>query len=99
MVGPLFTWTDLNKIANLINKRGINCNYKSTLTIDSFVISTHPTHGNEAKAFFKVAKTLVMKELDVHIGGNTVWVSNEKAHFQKIREHSHMIWLVKYNLS
>ena len=27
MVRPLFMWTNLNKIANLINKRGINFNY------------------------------------------------------------------------
>ena len=73
MVGPLFTWTDLNKITNLINERGINCNYESISAIDSFVTSTHQTHGNEAKTFFKISQTLMMKELDVHIGGNTVW--------------------------
>ena len=40
-----------------------------------------------------MAQTLMMKELDVHIGGDTVWVSHEKAEFQKIRDCSHMIWL------
>ena len=40
-----------------------------------------------------MAQTLMIKELDVHIGENTVWVSHDKAGFQKIREHSHMIWL------
>ena len=39
-----------------------------------------------------------MKKLDVRIGGNTVWVSHDKAEFQKIRECFHMIWLGKYNL-
>ena len=34
MVGPLFTWTDLNEIANLIIEKGINCNFKSILAID-----------------------------------------------------------------
>ena len=34
----------------------------------------------------------MMKELDVHIGGKFVWISDEKAEFQKIREPSHMIW-------
>ena len=72
MVGPFFTWTDLNKIANLINKSGINCIYESILTIDSFFISANPTYENEAKTFFKLAQTLIMKELDNRIGGNSV---------------------------
>ena len=84
MVGLLFTSTDLNEIANLINERGINCNYESFLTIDSFVTSTHPTHENKAKTFFKMAQTLMMKELDDHIGGNTVWVSHDKAELQRL---------------
>ena len=91
MVGPLFTWKDLNETANLISEKGINHNYQSIFTIDSFVASTHPTHGNEAKTLFKMAQTLMAKEFDVHIGGNTVWVSHDKAAIQKIREHSHMI--------
>ena len=86
VVGPLFTWTDW----------GINCNYESTLTTDWFV--THPTHGNEEKAFFKMAPILMMKELDVHIGGNAIWVSHDKAEFQKIRECSPLIWMGKYSL-
>ena len=97
MVGPLFTWTDLNKIANLISKKEIIHNYESILTIDSFLTSTHPTHGNEAKTLFKMAQAMMMKELDVHIGGNTVWVNHDKVAFQKIREFSHMIWLGKYS--
>ena len=97
MVGPLFTWTDLNEIATSISEKGINHNFESILTIDSFVTSTHPSHGNEATTSFKMAQTLMMKELDVHIGGNTVWVSHDKAAFQKIRENSHMIWLGKYS--
>ena len=43
-----------------------------------------------------MAQTLIMKELDVHIGGNGVWISHDKADFQKIRECSHKIWLGKY---
>ena len=77
----------------MINDKGINRNYESILTNDSFVTLTHPTHGNEAKIFSKVAQTLMMKELDVHIGGNTVWISKEKAEFQKIRYYFHMNWL------
>ena len=41
----------------------------------------------------------MMKELDVDIGGNIVWIGHEKAESQKIRKCSHMIWLRKYNLS
>ena len=66
--------------------------------MDSFVTSTHPTNINEAKTFFEMAQTLMIKELDVHIGGNMVWVSHDKVEFQKIREY-HMIWLGKYTLS
>ena len=55
VVNLLFIWTDLNKIANLINKRGINCNYESILTIDSFITSTHQAYDNKAKTFFKMA--------------------------------------------
>ena len=40
-----------------------------------------------------MAQTLMMKELDVHIDVKTEWVSHDKAKFQKIREHFHMIWL------
>ena len=57
LVEPLFTWTDLNEIANLINKKGINCNYQSLLAIDSCVTSTHSSHGNTAKMFFKMSQT------------------------------------------
>ena len=102
MVGPLFIQTGLNEIANLINKSGINCSYESVLTFDSFVTSTCTTHGNDAKTFFPMAQTLMMNKLDVHIGGYTVWVSHDKAEFQKIRENSHMIWLKKnsnFNIS
>ena len=97
MVGTLFISTDLNETAYLINEKIIDCNYESILTIDSFVTLTQPTHGNEAKRLFKMVQTFMMKKLDVHIGGNTVWVSNDKAEFQKLREHSHMIWLGKYS--
>ena len=45
-----------------------------------------------------MAQTLMMKELHIHIGGNTMWVSHDKAKLQKIREHSNIIWLGKYNL-
>ena len=86
VVGPLFNWEDLNGIANMINKRGINCSYEFILTIGSYVTSTHPTHGHEEKTYFKMAQTLMMKELDVYIAENTVWISN------------YMIWLGKYNL-
>ena len=89
----------MNEIANLINEKGINGNYESISTIDSFIASTHPTHGNEEKATFNMAQTLMMKDLDVHIGRNTVWVSHDKTEFQKIRECFHMIWFGKYNLS
>ena len=65
VVGPLFTWTNLNIIANLIKERGINYNYDSILTIGSFIKSKHPSHGNEAKTVFNMAQTLMMKELDV----------------------------------
>ena len=75
----------------------INCNYESISTIDTFVTSAHPTHGNTAKTFFKMAQTLMIMELDSHIGGNAVWVSHEKTEFQKIREHSYMILLGQYN--
>ena len=68
------------------------------MSIDSFVTSTHQTHGNEAKTLSNMAQTLMIKELDVHISGNTVWVSHDKAAFQKIREHFHMIWLGKYSI-
>ena len=81
IVGPSFTWTDLNEITNLINEKGVNCNYESILTIDSFVTSTYPTHGNAAKLLFKMAQTMMMKKLNVHICGNTVWVSHDKAEF------------------
>ena len=97
MVGPLVTWTDFNDTDILISEKGINSNFKLILTIDSFFMSTHPTHGNEAKTLFKIAQTLMMKKLDVHIGGNTMWVSHDKAAFQKIRECSHMILLGKYS--
>ena len=96
-------WLDLylpgqtNEIANLISEKGINHNFESILTIDSFVTLTHPTHGNEAKTLFKMTQTLMMKELDVHISENFVWVSHDQAAFQKIRERSHMIWLGKYS--
>ena len=43
------------------------------------------------KKFFKMAQTLMMKKLDVHIGENTVWVSHDEAKFQYVGEHSHMI--------
>ena len=46
-----------------------------------------------------MAQTLMVKELDVHIGGNNVWVSHEKTETQNIKECSHTIWLGKYNLS
>ena len=95
MVGLLFTWTHLNEIAHLINEKGINRSYESILTIGSFVSST--THKNEAKTLFKITQTLMMKELNAHVGGNTVWVSHDKTEFQKIREHSHMIWFRKYS--
>ena len=36
MVGHLCTWTDLNETANLINKRGIDCNDELILIIGSF---------------------------------------------------------------
>ena len=62
----------------------INCNYESILTIDSFVTSTYPTHGNEAKTFFKIEQTLLMKELDAHIGGSTVCVSHDKTSFKRL---------------
>ena len=55
MIEP-FIWIDLNEIANLINKRGINCNYDSILAIDLFMTSTNPTHGNQAKIFSKWQK-------------------------------------------
>ena len=42
-----------------------------------------------------MAQTLMMKELDVHIGGNTVWISHDKAECQKIKERSCTIWLEK----
>ena len=54
-------------------------------------------HGNEAKPLFKMAQTLMMKELDVHIAEKTVWVSHGKEAFQMMREHFHMIWLGKYS--
>ena len=89
MVGPYET-------ANLLIKNGIN-HYDSILTIDSFVTSTHPTHENEAKTLLKMAQTLMMKELDNHISGHTVCVSQDKTEFQKIRNHFQMIWLGKFS--
>ena len=68
-------------------------------TIESLVTSRHPTHGNKAKMFFKMAQKSMMKKLDIHIGGNTVWISHDEAEFQKIGKCSHMIWLGKYNMS
>ena len=41
----------------------------------------------------------MVKELDVHIRRNNVWVSHDKAEFEKIRECSHMILFRKYDLS
>ena len=79
MVGPLFTWTDLNEIAHMISEKIINPNYESILTTASFVASRHPTHENKTKTLFKMAQILMMKEFNVHIGGNTVWVSHDKA--------------------
>jgi len=52
-VGPLFTWLDLNEIANLISEKGINRNHESILTIDTCVTSAHPTRENEEKHFSK----------------------------------------------
>ena len=44
-------WTFIH--LDLIKEREINSNYESILTIDSFVTSTHPTWGYEAKIFLK----------------------------------------------
>ena len=67
--------------------------------MDLYVTSRYAIHGNEAKAFFNMTQTLMMKELNAHIGGNTVLISHDKAEFQKIRDCSHMISLGKYNVS
>ena len=40
-----------------------------------------------------MAQTLMMIELDFHIGGNTLQVSHDKAKFHTMREHCLMIWL------
>ena len=69
---------------NLISEKGINCDYDYILCIDSFVPSTHPSYGKEAKLLFKMETTLIMKVLDVHIGGNAVWASHNKAAFQNM---------------
>ena len=87
----------MNEIANLISENEFDCSYESILTNDLFVASTHPTHGHEAKTLFEMAQTLVMKELDVHIGGNAVWVSHDRAAFQKIRKWFHTISFGKYS--
>ena len=44
-------------------------------------------------------QNLMMKELDVHVNGKTVWITHDETSFLKMREHSHMIWLEKYNVS
>ena len=46
----------------LDEKRWVNCDYESILTIDSFVMSKNPI---DAKTFFSMAENLMMKELDV----------------------------------
>ena len=51
MVGPLFTWTYLNEIANLINEKGISCNYELVLTIDSFS-HQHTQHMKMRQKYF-----------------------------------------------
>ena len=93
MIGHLFTSIEWNEIAKLNNNWWFNCSYELILSIDSLVTPRCPRHGIEAKMFSHMAQNLMMKELDVHIGGNTVWVSHEKVKFWKITECSHIIWL------
>ena len=53
-------------------------------------------HMKKKQKNFKMAQSLMMKEFDVHICGNTVWISHDKAEYQKISFTHELVGKMKY---